>query len=50
VSITRVNCERSPLTMVRPFCSDSPYIAPDGTLHARFEGRLAKPESECVIC
>ena len=34
--------------------SGSTYIAPDETLHATLEARLAKPESEpeseCVIC
>ncbi|KAL0955454.1 hypothetical protein HGRIS_001696 [Hohenbuehelia grisea] len=26
------------------------YIAADGTLRARLEARLAKPEAECIIC
>lgn len=28
----------------------SPYILPDGTLKARLEAQLAKPEGECIIC
>ncbi|KAH7919798.1 hypothetical protein BV22DRAFT_1022361 [Leucogyrophana mollusca] len=30
---------------------DTPYISPDGTLHARLEARLVKPDStDCIIC
>lgn len=28
----------------------TPYLAPDGTLHARLDARLEKAESGCIIC
>jgi len=30
--------------------SNNPYIGPDESLRARFEARLGKPDSDCIIC
>jgi hypothetical protein len=38
------------VNIITIYDSGSSYVLPNGTLRARLEARLAKPEPECIIC